>query len=194
MATENNLNPENQVRVWDPFVRLFHWTLVLSFFTAYLTEDDFMSVHVWAGYVVLALVSTRIIWGFIGSDHARFADFVYLPATIIGYIKDVLTMSPRRYLGHNPAGGAMIVLMIICLLAVTTSGMALYGADQHAGPLAGLMAGAGHNTEEVLEGVHEFLANFTVFLVFVHVSGVLIESLLHKENLVRSMITGNKRA
>lgn len=194
MATESQLNVENQVRVWDPFVRIFHWALVFSFITAYIVEDHFMTLHVWCGYVVLSLISARIIWGFIGSGHARFADFVYMPATIIGYIKDVFTMSPRRYLGHNPAGGAMIVLMILSLLALTISGVALYGVDEQAGPLAGLLAGAGHDTEEIFEEVHEFLAHFTVILIFIHVSGVLVESLLHRENLIRAMLTGNKRA
>ncbi len=194
MTTDINQSKETQVRVWDPFVRIFHWTLVLAFSVSYIVEDHYLNVHVWAGYIVLALITARILWGFVGSAHARFSDFVYRPSTIFTYLKDVLLMHPRRYLGHNPAGGAMIVLMVISLLALTISGVALYGADQHAGPMAGMMQGVSHDGEEILEEVHEFLANFTLALVFIHIAGVIVESVLHRENLVRAMVTGSKRA
>ncbi len=193
MTSEHSQQAHDQAYVWDPFVRLFHWTLVTAFFIAYIVEEDVMSLHVWAGYTVFALIVSRILWGLIGSRHARFSDFVYRPSTVFAYLKDIAARHPKRYLGHNPAGGAMIVLLILCLLALTISGIALYGADQHAGPLAGMMAGFSHDGEEILEEVHEFFANFTLLLVFFHVCGVLVESLLHRENLVSAMLTGYKK-
>lgn len=185
-----------EVKVWDPLVRVFHWTLVAGFFTAYLTEghDETLTLHTWAGYTVLGLVLVRLVWGFIGTRHARFSDFVYRPGVVKDYVRDVVKLHPRRYLGHNPAGGLMIVVLILSLLVTTVSGMSLYAVEEQAGPLAGWLGGAGHFWEEVFEGVHEFFANFTLFLVVVHVAGVIVESLLHGENLVRAMITGRKRA
>lgn len=193
MTQTTTADSNKQTYVWDPFVRLFHWVLVFAFFTAYIVEEDVMSLHVWAGYTVFALIVSRIIWGLIGTRHARFSDFIYRPSMVLGYLKDIARRHPKRYLGHNPAGGAMIILLMFCLLALTLSGMALYGADQHAGPLASMLAGASHDAEEMLEEVHEFFANFTVLLVVFHVGGVIVESLLHRENLVSAMLTGYKK-
>jgi len=191
------MNAQTEVKVWDPLVRVFHWTLVAAFFTAYFLDDEeMMDVHVLAGYTVLGLVLVRVVWGFIGTEHALFRDFVRSPVTAVCYAFDALRGTARRYLGHNPAGGAMIVLLLVCLLLLTISGVALYGADQHLGPLAGLFAdtGEGEELEEMLEEVHEILANFTLVLIGIHVLGVIVESRLHKESLVLSMITGRKRA
>ncbi len=182
------------VKVWDPLVRLFHWTLVIGFAIAYLTEDDLLDLHVLAGYTVLGLVLFRILWGFVGPRHARFRDFVYPFATIKQYTLDTLARRGKRYLGHNPAGGAMILLLLVCLLLTCFTGLAIYGIEEKAGPLAGLLAGAGEFQENVVEEIHEFLANFTLLLVFIHVGGVIYESLLHRESLVKAMINGYKRA
>jgi cytochrome b len=187
------MKTQNEIKVWDIFVRIFHWGLVLAFFIAYFTEDDFMWLHSVAGYVVMGLIGLRLIWGFIGPLHARFSDFAYSPASIKAFVKDTLQLKAKRYIGHNPAGGAMIFLLLISLVLTGISGMVVYAGEDQAGPLAGLLAGMSHNMTEVFEEVHEFFANFTLFLVFVHVGGVIVESLLHHENLVRSMITGRKR-
>ncbi len=188
------MSQTKMIKVWDPLVRLFHWTLVLTFAIAYLTEDDFLSPHVWAGYVVLGLILFRLIWGFIGSDYARFSNFVYSFETIKRFSKDTLSFRAKRYLGHNPAGGAMIILLIISLLFCTLSGIAIYGIEEKAGPLAPMLSQAGEFWEEVVEELHEFSANFILFLIAIHVGGVLFESLLHRESLVKSMFTGYKRA
>jgi len=180
-------------RVWDPLVRVFHWALVLSFFIAYITEEDFLIIHSYAGYLVLALILIRILWGFIGSHHARFRDFIYSPHDIKHFLKNTLQLKARRYLGHNPAGGAMILLMMISLLITTLSGLIVYGAEEQAGPLASLFAQSHSFWGEVFEEIHEFFANVTLLLVFIHIAGVIIESLIHKENLVKSMIDGMKR-
>lgn len=126
------------VKVWDPIVRIGHWTLVIAFFTAYFTEDDFMSVHTWAGYVVAAVVVFRIFWGFIGSKHARFKDFIYSPSAVIAYLKGLLQRKPQHFLGHNPAGGAMVIALLISICMTGYSGMALYAVEENAGPLANI--------------------------------------------------------
>lgn len=182
------------VKVWDPLVRIFHWTLVLAFFIAYITEEDFLTLHTYAGYTVLGLIVLRIIWGVIGTKHARFRDFVYSPQKIKTFLKDTLFLRAKRYLGHNPAGGAMITLLLISLLITTVSGIIVLGAEEQAGPLASWFSQDQSIWGDIFEEIHEFFANFTLFLVFIHVAGVIIESLIHKENLVKSMIDGMKRS
>lgn len=206
-----SIEPETrQVKVWDPLVRIFHWSLVLAFAVAYLSgeeADDALDLHVWAGYAVLGLILLRLVWGLIGTRHARFSDFVYRPGAVLGYVRDLVAHRARRYLGHNPLGGAMAIALLLSLLATTVSGLALYAVEENAGPLAGLVSGAGrhdhatgHDDEEgdqgaeSLEEVHEFFSSFTLFLVFLHIGGVVVSSLVHKENLPRAMITGRKRA
>jgi len=184
----------NKVRVWDPLLRIFHWTLVVAFTVAFFTDDeDLLLPHVWAGYVVVGLLVFRLLWGFVGTHHARFADFVFRPSRVVSYLWDTLQGEGKRYLGHNPAGGWMIILLLVMLSLISVTGLVLYGADEHAGPLAGLMAGAGEDVEETFEALHEFFANFTLFLVIVHLAGVAVESILHKENLVWAMLSGYKR-
>ncbi|MCW8910865.1 MAG: cytochrome b/b6 domain-containing protein [Gammaproteobacteria bacterium] len=186
------LNHPNLVKVWDPFVRVFHWTLVLSFMIAFVIEEDFMAIHSFAGYTVLGLILLRIIWGIIGTRHARFSDFIYSKETIKQFIKETLSFRAKRYIGHNPAGGAMILLMIISLLITTITGIAVYGAEEQLGPLASLFSQSHGFWGDAFEEIHEFFANFTLLLVLIHVAGVIIESMIHKENLVKSMITGMK--
>jgi len=182
------------VKVWDPFVRIFHWTLVLSFFIAYITEEDFLSIHSYAGYILLILLGLRIIWGMTGTRHARFSDFTYSPQTIKDFIKDTFYLRAKRYLGHNPAGGAMILIMIISLLITSFTGLAVYGVEEQAGPLASWFTQKDSIWADIFEETHEFFANFTLLLIFVHVAGVIVESFIHKENLVKSMIDGKKRS
>ncbi len=184
---------ENTIKVWDIFVRVFHWSLVLSFAIAYLTEEELLSLHVFAGYAVCGLILLRAAWGFIGTRHARFSDFVYRPSAVKVFLRDTAQLRARRYLGHNPAGGAMVLLMLLALVLTGISGMAIYGIEEAAGPLAMLGESYGRY-QGVVEELHEFLANFTLLLVVVHVAGVLVESLLHHENLAKSMLTGLKRA
>jgi cytochrome b len=207
-----------QVRVWDPVVRIGHWLLVGAFFTAYFTEDELLTQHVWAGYVVAAVVLFRIVWGFIGSEHARFRDFVRGPGATLRYLADIGRNRAIRYLGHNPAGGAMIVAMLVCLAITTFSGLELYAIEENAGPLAmqtgigtGVPAmpslvtaayaddddddhgGSSERAEEFWEEIHEVAANLTLFLVLLHIAGVIIASRSHHENLVKAMLSGRKR-
>jgi cytochrome b len=184
---------DNSVRVWDPLIRLFHWCLAAAFLTAWLTGDDWLDLHVAAGYTVLGLVLLRLVWGVIGTRHARFTDFVRAPAVVLSYLKDALVLRARRYLGHNPAGGAMVIALLVSLSLASVSGLALYGHAEFSGPLAGLLSGAPGWLGDVLEEVHEFFASFTLLLVVLHLAGVALASLQHRENLVRSMFTGRKQ-
>ena len=191
MNTQHNTLTK-EISVWDPLVRIFHWTLVISFFTAYFTEDDFQTIHTWAGYTIISLLIVRILWGFVGTKHAKFSDFIYSKQEIIRFIKDSFAFKAKRYIGHNPAGGAMIFLLILSLIITTTTGLFLFAIEEGQGPLAAFLSSDWSVLEDVFEELHEFFANFTLFLVFIHIAGVLVESLIHKENLVKSMINGKK--
>jgi cytochrome b len=188
------MSKQAEIQVWDPFVRIFHWGLAGAFFIAYLSGDEWLDLHTLAGYTALGLILARLPWGVIGTRHARFTDFVRPPRVALAYIRDLLLGRAKRHLGHNPAGGLMIVALLVTIPLVALSGMALLGAEEGVGPLAGLMAGSPHWLEEGIEGLHEFLANLVLFVVGVHIFGVLVESLLHRENLIRAMFTGAKPA
>lgn len=183
---------KKQIKVWDPLIRLFHWTLVAAFAVAFVTEDEFLDLHVYAGYIILALLAIRLLWGFIGTRHARFADFVRSPATALTYLKDMFSLRARRYLGHNPAGGLMILALLLSLLITAISGLATYGVEGF-GPLAEWFHRYGIWNDEWMEEIHEFFANFTLVLVAGHLLGVLLGSLIHSENLVLAMFNGRKR-
>jgi len=181
-----------QIKVWDPLVRFFHWSLVTAFIIAYITEEELMSVHSWAGYLILGLVCIRFFWGFIGTPYARFTDFVYSPSSVLIFLKDTMKLKAQRYIGHNPAGGAMVVALMLSLLLTTISGILVFGAEENSGPVAHWFSQTNSFWGDVLEETHEFFANFTLLLVFIHVIGVIVESLIHRENLVAAMWTGFK--
>lgn len=234
--------PQKEVKVWDIFIRLFHWTLVVSFIVAYFTGDEDNLWHIYSGYYIAFLIVFRVIWGFIGTRYARFTSFVYSPGAVIAYIKRMMAKNPKHYLGHNPAGGYMVIALLFMLTVTTITGLKVYGVEGY-GPLANnsrnnnpaislisvAMADdddfekADHNkltqredegkedqedkegedeykngkqeenpAEEFWEEAHELAANLTVFLILLHILGVIVSSKLDKENLVRAMITGNK--
>ncbi|MDF1589813.1 MAG: cytochrome b/b6 domain-containing protein [Gammaproteobacteria bacterium] len=184
----------SKIKIWDLPVRIFHWLLVACFATAYLTEDDFMTIHTYAGYTIMGLLSFRIIWGIIGPQHACFSDFVQTPSSVLAYLKDIFFNRAKRYLGHNPAGGAMVIALIVSLLLTTITGLAAYATEEAAGPLVSLMDMTPNVIYDGAEDVHEFFANFTLALIFFHIVGVVIASLSHKENLVKAMVTGYKQS
>lgn len=183
------MQTQTYVKVWDLPLRIFHWLLVTGFLIAYLTEDELLTVHVWAGYLVIGLLFFRLVWGIIGTRYARFSNFICSPAESMAYTKALMSLKAKRYIGHNPAGAAMIVLLLISLALTSITGLAVYGAEQGAGPLATI----GNRHEKLWEEVHEFFANFTLFLVFLHVFGVLVESVIHRENLIKAMWNGKKK-
>jgi cytochrome b len=170
---------ERTVAVWDPLVRVFHWSLVVAFVVAWATGDELKRVHEIAGYTIVGLVAVRVLWGLVGSRHARFADFVYRPSEVVRFLGDTLRLRARRYLGHNPAGGAMVIALLITLAATSVLGV-LMTTDAFWGV-------------EWVEEAHEFSANLAIALVGVHLLGVFVACLEHRENLVAAMITGRKR-
>lgn len=182
---------KQEIMAWDPLVRILHWCLVLAFLIAFVTEDEWMRLHSMAGYTVLAIVGIRLVWGFIGTRHARFSNFVTTPQIAMVYVKEVLAMRAKRHIGHNPAGGLMIVLLLTCLALTGVTGLIGYGY-MGAGPLAGILHESAR-WAELFEEVHEFMANLTLLLVAIHILGVLVESWLHEENLARAMLNGRKR-
>jgi cytochrome b len=168
------------VKVWDRFVRVFHWGLVAGFATAYATGDEIAGLHVWAGYSAAALVAMRLVWGFVGTTYARFSQFVKSPAAVLRYLSAIATGREARYLGHNPAGGAMVLALLTMLAGLSVTGI--------------LMTTQAYAHADALEEVHEAIANLTLVLVVLHVGGVVLASVRHRESLVRAMITGRKRA
>ena len=211
------------IKVWDIAIRVFHWTLVGCYALAFISSENIPKLHVFFDYSVLFLVLFRILYGFVGTKYARFSDFLYRPAQIADYLKGLLIGRPKHYVGHNPAGGLMIVILLLSLLALTLTGLKAYEIKGH-GPLAkqdiSFMSKAfadsddkdnhdeydsrkrrsqkNHRTEknekdELWEEVHETIAHFTLFLISIHVLGVLVSSLVHRENLIKAMITGGKR-
>ena len=194
----------NTVKIWDPLVRVFHVALAITFFVAYFTEDDFMTLHAWSGYAVGGIVLLRIAWGFVGPKHARFSDFLFGPWRTLKYLKALLSGNSERYLGHSPAGAIMVFVLLATLLALVWTGLEVYAIEENAGPLAGVSAsivsvahadddGEKGDDGDFYEDIHEFLANFTLVLIALHVLGVLLASAAHKENLTWSMLTGRKR-
>jgi cytochrome b len=168
------------VRVWDPFVRIFHWSLVALFIVAFVTGDKFERLHIAIGYAIIALIALRVVWGFLGSRHALFGDFVRPPAETLGYMRKALRGRAPRYLGHNPAGGLMTLALLWMIAAIGSTGF-IMTTDTFWGA-------------EWVEDLHEALVYATFGLIALHVAGVLVSSYEHSENLIKAMITGHKRA
>ncbi len=167
------------IKVWDPFVRVFHWSLVALFAIAWFSADEWDRAHEVSGYAIAGLIAMRLVWGLIGTQHARFSDFVYRPSTVIAYLNDSVFLRAKRHIGHNPAGGAMVVALLASLAVAVGTGI-ISVSDRFWGV-------------EWVEEVHEVASYLTLGLVVAHVLGVVLASLQHRENLVRSMITGWKR-
>jgi len=168
-----------KVRVWDFPVRLFHWSLVTMFATAYFTSDDAEALHQWAGYIALGLVAFRIVWGFIGTPHARFADFVPRPARLANYLGLLARGREPRHLGHNPAAAVMIVFLLAMVAVIGSTGW-LMTTDWGWG-------------NETIEALHAGAVKLTLAAIAFHVVAAVFESMRHRENLVLSMLTGYKR-
>lgn len=168
----------NLIRVWDIPTRLFHWLLVASFATAFITSESekLRDIHVLAGYTIAGLIVFRLLWGFVGNRYARFSEFVPSPEKVLNYVKSFLTGKPQHFVGHNPVGAIAILLLLGMGLASAASGWAVYEDI------------GGHFVEEL----HEGAANFMLFVVGIHIVGVVVSSWLHRENLVKAMWTGYK--
>lgn len=171
--------------IWDFPTRAFHWLFALSFAGAYLTSESerYRDIHLALGYLFAGLIIFRLIWGFMGTRYARFGEFAYGPKQVLTYLQSLLSPRPSHYIGHNPAGAWAIFILLVLGITIAVSGISLYweiGGEEFA--------------EELFEELHELAANAMLAIVIVHIAGVVISSVLHKENLPRSMVTGLKTA
>lgn len=182
MKTTSASRPDTSpaVLIWDAPVRLFHWLMVLCFAGAWLSAESerWRLVHVTLGYTLAGLVAWRVVWGFVGTRHARFADFVRGPAAVGRYLASLLSGHPEPHAGHNPAGAIAIAALLVLAAMVAASGFAIDAG----------------NAPHWLEEVHEGLASAMLAVAAVHVAGVAAGSWLHHENLVAAMIRGTKHA
>jgi len=167
----------SDLKVWDPLVRLIHWSMVASVAVAWLVTEGL--IHDAAGYTLLALIALRILWGFVGPDHARFASFVTTPRTVLQYAKQLCVGNEPRHIGHNPLGGWMIMALLATGLAASLSGW-LYTTDTFWG-LAWV------------ERIHVFFAYLLLVLAALHIVGVVFTSFRQRENLIASMLHGRKQ-
>lgn len=168
------------VMVWDPIERAFHWSLADLFVFCFSTGDVWEQSHEWAGYAIAALVVSRVVCGLLGPQHARFSDFIFRPSVTLGFLRDSLHFRAKRYLGHNPAGGAMVLALLGSMAAICATGM-MMGMDAFWG-------------EAWVEDLHVAASWGAIALIVLHIGGVLLASIEHRENLVRAMLTGRKRA
>jgi cytochrome b len=163
--------------VWDPLVRILHWLLLAGVVAAWWTRHGYGAVHEWIGYAALTVVLLRLAWGFGPSRHARIGGFLRSPAETLHYARNLAR--PRRYLGHNPLGGWMSVLLWTVVTAVCLSGW-LYTTDRFWGV-------------EWVEDLHDGLTNLLIGLVALHLIGVVSSSFKNRENLAAAMLHGRKR-
>jgi cytochrome b len=182
------------VVVWDLPTRIFKWSLVFAVGLAFLFSSShphgsLFLIHVMCGYVVTLLLLFRFAWGFIGGQYARFRSFVCNWGGVRAYAGGLLSLKPPRTLGHNPVGGWMILTMLAILSAIVVTGLFAEGKTGGAGRLSALLP---RDSVVLLGDIHAWLGFVIMWLAAVHVAGVLFESLLHRENLVRSMLTGRK--
>ena len=181
----------DSVSVWDPLVRLAHWSLALATGVAWWTREYNYELHLDAGYAVLTIVVIRLLWGFLGTQHARFRTLSYAPGVALRYLRDLPRGRAPRFIGHSPAGAWMIFLLLAALVACCLSGIALDAAENRAGPLASTRL---FIYTEQITAFHAWSTRALEALVPLHIGGVAVASLAHRENLVTAMLTGRKRA
>ena len=182
-----------KIRVWDRFVRFFHWSLVISFTLSYWSaKAGKHELHAVLGYFVVGLVLARLFWGLYGSRHARFSNFIHAPAAVLHYLKAIASGHPRRYLGHNPAGGIMVVALLAALVFITFTGLTVLAVIDFDGPLLGMMKTMTDQEAYAAWSSHAYAVNIILAMVGLHLLGVILASFQHKENLVHAMITGLK--
>lgn len=205
------MSQKEYIQVWDLLVRISHWSLVIFVLIAFCSGDEKSLIHIYSGYTVLGIIALRFVWGFIGGQYARFTSFIYPPTQAIQYIKELIQGSPKHYIGHNPAAGWMVVFLLIILTLVCATGHMAYKFKGQ-----GLSAqnftitkyayadsdddededsehfGNKSKENEFWEEIHEGISFTLLILIFLHISGALVSSKLHNENLIKAMITGNK--
>ncbi len=180
------------IRVWNLPLRIFHWILVACYVTAWSTRDSrYLDIHIFAGYMMIGMILFRVFWGMAGGPYARFQDFSFSWRQVVDYLRGILKCDPERFVGHNPAGSWVIYLLLGMSGALAVTGLLTFGGEEQHGPLAGIMTFAQGDRAHQL---HELLAWTTLAIIGIHLCGVLVESLMQRENLVKSMISGFKPA
>ena len=182
------------VQVWDWPVRLVHWLLVALIATSWITSEiggNAMTYHMWSGYTILSLVAFRIVWGFVGSGHARFGSFVRGPGAVVRYAGGLMRAQHTRFLGHNPLGGWSVVLMLAAVAVQATTGLFANDEIFTEGPLASRVSG---DTSSLLTTIHRY--NFYVLLTLIglHLAAIAFYLVVKRENLIGAMFTGRKQA
>lgn len=175
----NESATRERIYVWDAFVRIFHWSLVSCVLINYFIIDDGETVHEWIGYAASALVAARIVWGFIGSRHARFADFLPTPKRLLHHVRTLRRGERESHPGHNPAGALMMLALITLVLGLGLTGF-LQTTDRFWG-------------EEWLQEIHALLGDLLIGLAALHVLAAVVMSRLERTNLIAAMITGVKQ-
>ena len=196
MRQENDriVQGAESVKVWDRLIRVFHWTLALGFATAFVSGELHAStLHIWVGYLLCVMLALRLYWGLHGSEYARFRSFFFTPGETLEYFRSMLTGHPKHYFGHNPAGALMVFAMLVLLILIFLSGLLTLAAIDYEGPLLFLANRVSDEASYAFRGIHQFLPIVGLALVVLHILGVAVGSIQHKENLVRAMLTGKKR-
>lgn len=189
-----NLQPKNTLKVWDLPVRLFHWSLVILFIVAYATNTlgtDYFIYHLWSGYAIIVLVSFRILWGLVGTYHARFLNFVRNPIATAKYGFSVLKRKDKHYAGHNPLGAVMVIVLLVTILVQAATG--LFSNDEifNLGPLYGYIS---NELSLQLTSLHRQLFYWILGAVVVHILAVFAHVFFKRENIIKAMFNGKKTA
>ncbi|MGH8254553.1 MAG: cytochrome b/b6 domain-containing protein [Steroidobacteraceae bacterium] len=184
------MNRTDPLQVWDLPVRLFHWSVVVLVTLSWVAvENGYMKVHLWSGLVLLTLLLFRLTWGFIGSTTARFADFARAPRHAVAYLRSLGRGEHPKHLGHNPAGGWMVVLLLAALLTQAVTGLFANDGVRFNGPLATLVSSG---LSDRLTRLHGLVFNVILLLVWMHIVAVLYYRCVRGENLIAAMITGKR--
>lgn len=188
------MNNNETVMVWDVPTRLFHWTLVLSFASAYLTAEFHLGfLHTLLGYFLCVLLVARLIWGFAGNQFARFKSFIFSPQETLDYLRSLLQNNPRHYFGHNPAGALMVFGLLALLALILLTGLTTLAVIDFEGPLLFLTDYFDDEASYAVRHLHGWLIDIALVIIPLHLLGVAVGSVQHKENLVRAMVTGKKK-
>ena len=179
----------NRIPVWDLPTRIFHWGLVAWVLVCWLTGEDKSAagVHRLSGELIAGLIVFRFVWGFVGGEHARFANFVRGPRAAADHLRKLLRGQAEPTPGHNPLGGLSVLLLLASVSFVVVTGLFSAGDEGPGGPLVGMF---GLN----LSDLHEPAFRVLQAVVVLHLLGVAITSIVNRDNLLAAMITGSKRA
>jgi len=194
IPTEEKVQELKTIKVWDLPVRIFHWSLVLLFIAAYVTNSlgtVYFKYHLWSGYALIVLVSFRIIWGLVGTYHARFINFISNPITTIKYAIHSLKNTEKHYAGHNPLGAIMVIILLLTVLIQAITGLFTNDEILNVGPLYGYI------TDELslkITSIHRQLFYWILGAVLLHIVAVLIHVFFKRDNIIKAMFTGNKPA